>query len=111
MKKEGYGILAAVASRTDEPSWAFKCMDWLTVHDGSTLTSCFDHVEISFAAKEHHFRSLHKQTGIPYERMCFFDNEEWNILSVAPLGVKCIHTPDGMTRDDWKKALSMFDMP
>mmetsp|Transcript_2990 Transcript_2990/g.7775 ORF Transcript_2990/g.7775 Transcript_2990/m.7775 type:complete len:114 (-) Transcript_2990:231-572(-) len=112
MKKERSdgSLLAAISSRTDEPSWARQCMNWLVVDDGTLLSHCFDHVEISFSDKVRHFESLHRKTGIPYEGMCFFDNEEWNIRSVQQLGVKCIYTPDGMTREAWNEALEMFDM-
>ena len=42
--------------------------------------------------------------------MVFFDNEMRNITSVKKLGVKCVYTPDGMTRQAWHEALSMFGM-
>eukprot|EP00957_Ditylum_brightwellii_P205580 15344480-Ditylum_brightwellii.AAC.1 len=110
MKREEKPILAAVASRTDEPRWAQKCMEWLIASDGKTLVSCFDHIIIRCTDKCQHFRKLHRMTGIPYENMCFFDNEQWNIHSVAQLGVKCIYTPEGMTREAWIEALEMFRM-
>lgn len=110
MKRDDHPIQAAIASRTDEPAWARKCMGWLTAADGTPLSSCFDHVEISYADKRRHFESLHRKTGIPYEQMCFFDNEHGNIRSVSKLGVKCLYTPDGMTREAWREALGMFDM-
>lgn len=127
-------ILAAVASRTDEPQWASMCMDWLTVPhyddngdsggDGTsdsksrsnssskekTLTACFDHVIIGFNDKKWHFERIQQLTRIPYESMVFFDNEMRNIRSVKELGVKCIYTPDGMTADSWHEALGLFDM-
>ncbi len=109
-ENHGMDIEAAVASRTDEPEWAQQCMDWLIVGDGTNLTSCFAHVEIDFGDKKLHFRNLHKKTGIPYESMVFFDNEMRNITSVQKLGVKCIYTPDGMTRDAWEEALEAFGM-
>mmetsp|Transcript_26195 Transcript_26195/g.37558 ORF Transcript_26195/g.37558 Transcript_26195/m.37558 type:complete len:196 (+) Transcript_26195:63-650(+) len=109
MKKLGTTIQAAVASRTDEPDWARICMKYLVVHDGATLQSCFDHVEISFSDKKAHFKNLKHKTGIPYESMVFFDNEYWNISSVSSLGVRCFHTPDGMRRKDWEDALKDFD--
>ena len=109
MKKDGIDIQAAVASRTDEPKWARICMGYLVVHDESTLQSCFSHVEISYSDKQTHFKNLHKKTGIPYESMAFFDNEYWNITSVARLGVRCFYTPDGMKRKDWEDALKQFD--
>jgi len=110
LREGNMDIQAAVASRTDEPSWAQQCMDWLTIHDGTTLTACFHHVEIDFCDKEKHFQRLHKKTGIAYESMVFFDNEMRNITSVQKLGVKCIYTPDGMTRGAWDEALEMFGL-
>lgn len=101
-------ILAAVASSTDEPAWARQCMEWLTINDGSTLKSCFDIVEIQYGEKTRHFESLQRKTGIPFESMCFFDDTHSNILSVSRLGVKCVHTPKGMTKDYWDQALAMF---
>ena len=109
-EKEGMDIQAAVASRTDEPGWAQICMDSLTVHDGKTLTACFDHVEIGFNDKKWHFKRLKENTGIDYEEMVFFDNEMRNINSVGQLGVKCVYTPDGMNREHWHQALELFEM-
>lgn len=108
--EQNMDIQAAVASRTDEPAWAQQCMDWLTIHDGTTLTACFHHVEIHFSDKKEHFERLHEKTGISYESMVFFDNESRNINSVKQLGVKCIYTPDGMTRQHWDDALEMFGL-
>lgn len=113
MKKEqNIPILVAISSRTDEPSWAYQCMKWLVVSDGTPLCKCIeqDLIEISYADKSKHFESLNRKTGIPFEQMCFFDNEHWNIQSVSGLGVKCYHTPKGMTKDAWNLALDEFGL-
>ena len=109
MKKQDNNIQTAVASSTDKPPWARQCLEWMLVEDGSTLASCFDYTEIRFGDKQRHFESLNRISGIPFENMCFFDDTHSNILSVSQLGVKCVHTPKGVTRDAWKKALDMFD--
>lgn len=110
MNKQGSDIQVAISSRTDEPSWAYQLMKWLVVHDGMPLSKCFnDHlIEISYSDKSTHFESLNRKTGIEFDAMCFFDNEHWNIQSVSALGVQCYHTPSGMTREDWSKALKDF---
>lgn len=112
MKSEGCDIQAAVASKTDEPSWARVCMDHLVIDDeGTPLISCFQNgrlVEISYGNKKDHLNRLHKKTGIPFESMAFFDNEYGNIRSVSTLGVKCFYTPHGMSREDWDKAKADF---
>lgn len=82
-------IQIAIASRTDCPSYAKACMDWLQLPSGKTLTDCIDFVEINCTrSKRFHFEQLHKRTKIPYDQMAFFDNEYWNIETVQPLGVK-----------------------
>ncbi|OEU21400.1 hypothetical protein FRACYDRAFT_235023 [Fragilariopsis cylindrus CCMP1102] len=77
-----------------------------------TLSECFDStlIEIGYSNKREHFQRLHKKTNIPYQSMVFFDNEYSNITSVQKLGVKCIYTPNGMTKDAWDDALIMFDI-
>lgn len=114
MQKEGHDIKAAVASRTDEPKWARICLSHLVVSDGTTIKDCFNHhlIEISSGSKARHLERLHRKTGIPFEEMCFFDNEQWNILDVSRSlpDVKCIYTPDGMTRQAWKQAKAEFGL-
>eukprot|EP00804_Cyclotella_cryptica_P014028 CCRYP_002514-RA/>CCRYP_002514-RA protein AED:0.07 eAED:-0.00 QI:0/0/0/1/1/1/2/0/204 len=111
-KERKLPIRVGISSRTDEPSWAYQCMKWLVVSDGTPLVECFDQelIEISYADKSRHFESLNRKTGIPYEMMSFFDNEYWNIQSVGNLGVKCFHTPQGMTKEAWNQALKEFEM-
>ncbi len=103
-------VKVAVASCTDEPGYARKCMEWLIVDDGSTLASCFDHIEIRPGDKSRHFENLQRITGIPYDQMCFFDDYDLNIKSVSSLGVKCFHTPQGMTKGIWEEALDSFEL-
>lgn len=112
LREDGHDIFAAVASRTDEEKWATICMDHLQLPDGSTLKQCFDdRIEIDcYNDKTHHLRRLQKQTGVPYDQMCFFDNEYWNIECVRKIGVASIYTPDGMTRSAWKEGLKIFEM-
>ena len=103
-------IQAAVASCTDIPTWARQCMQWLVVDDGSTLMSCFDHIEIRNGDKRQHFASLQRITQIQYENMLFFDDWDYNIESVGSLGVKCVHTPHGMTKDAWEEGIGLFGL-
>jgi len=113
MKKDDCNLRVAISSRTDEPSWAYQCMKWLVAADGRSLEECFDDrdlIEISYSDKTRHFESLNRKTGIEFHQMVFFDNERWNIQSVSQLGVKCYHTPDGMTREIWEQCLSDFGM-
>lgn len=113
LKEQGEPIQAAVASRTDEPHWAKICMDHLILSDGTTtLSNIFDDlVEIHYGSKVGHIERLHRRTGIAFEDMAFFDNEQGNIRDVeGELPVKCYYTPQGMTREAWNQALKDFDM-
>jgi Acid Phosphatase len=116
LNQEGHDIRAAVASKTDEPDWARICMNHLVIDDARTTTiaDCFEHslIEISYGSKAGHIERLHRKTGIPYEQMAFFDNEDWNIKDVSRAlpAVKCFYTPNGMTRQAWEKARAMFGM-
>ena len=87
-------------------------MQYLCLEDGMSLKECFqDRVDIDcYNDKTHHLTRLQKQTGIPFEEMCFFDNEYWNIKCVMPIGVSSFYTPKGMTREAWKDALKEFGM-
>jgi magnesium-dependent phosphatase 1 len=105
------GVKAAVASRMDRPDLAQICMDNLVAHDKKTLSQCFGGlVEISSHDQTYHLKQLQKKTGIPFENILFFDNEEWNTNAVAKLGVKCVHVPMGMRREDWDDAKKAFGL-
>jgi Acid Phosphatase len=117
MQKDGSPIRAAVASKTDEPEWAYICMQHMCLTDGKTSLLEFfgknkETIEISYGSKTHHIRRLHTTTGIPFNEMAFFDNEHWNIQDVQNNlpEVKCYYTPDGMTKQAWEEALSHFNM-
>lgn len=114
LKAQGHGIRAAVATRTDEPRWARICLEHLVIEDGAVLGDCFeDHlIEISGGSKTRHLQRLHAKTGIAYKDMCFFDNEQWNILDVSRElpDVTCVYTPDGMTKQAWEKAKKDFGL-
>lgn len=88
-------------------------MQHLMLDDGTLLVDNFgDLVEISGGSKVRHLESLHRKTGIAYEDMCFFDNERWNIQDVSRglPSVKCVYTPDGMTKEAWEQAKVDFNM-
>lgn len=101
-----------IASSTDEPDWAAECMEKITLDDKRELKMADvirkDAVAIQKGNKSGHFQLIHRNTKIPYEDMIFFDNEPRNIRAVEPLGVQCVLTPDGMTKENWEAALAEF---
>jgi len=103
-----------IASSTDEPTWADECMEKIILDtDGERKLKMADviwkdAVAIQKGNKSGHFQLIHRNTKIPYDDMIFFDNEPRNIRAVQPLGVQCVLTPDGMTKENWEAALADF---
>ena len=108
-------VQIAYASRTDEPEWASEAMRLLRVCADNrgldvTLEDAVDHMEVyPVRSKTEQFHRLKAKSGVPFERMLFFDNEARNVREVATLGVCCVYTPDGMTVDNWRKGVASFE--
>ena len=108
-------VQIAYASRTDEPEWASEAMRLLRVCADNrgldvTLEDAVDHMEVyPVRSKTEQFHRLKAKSGVPFERMLFFDNEARNVREVATLGVCCVYTPDGMTVDNWREGVASFE--
>ena len=55
--------------------------------------------EIYAGSKRQHLAELRRKTGVPYERMAFFDDQAGNVQDVAGLGVHCYLTPRGLRNE------------
>lgn len=100
----------AWVSCTDEPDWAEQCLSMFRTEGGNHIGGVAHQSEIYKANKQEHFRSLkEKYPSIDYADMLFFDNERHNLVSVAKLGVKCVHCPRGMDQEAWEKGLALFN--
>lgn len=93
------GSTLAIASRTTEPEWA---RELLVLHG---IAPYFHHMEIYPGSKVAHFQSLHMKTGMPFEKMIFFDDEPRNIHEVSALGVNCVLVPGGLSYEIYKAGL------
>ena len=108
-------VQIAYASRTDEPEWALEAMRLLRVCADNrgldvTLEDAVDHMEVyPVRSKTEQFHRLKAKSGVPFERMLFFDNEARNVREVATLSVCCVYTPDGMTVDNWREGVASFE--
>lgn len=102
-------VKISVASSTNYPKWAETCMKLLDV-DGleTNLDSLVEFKTIYPRTKTVHFNELRQLSGFEYEDMLFFDNARYNITDVEPLGVTCIHCPNGMTLKVWNKGIEKF---
>lgn len=101
--------LVAVASRTDRGRWACQAMELLTVAGNTSLCEAVgDLSEIFPGSKKSHFEKLRAKTNVAYHEMCFFDNEQINVLEVGQLGVTSIFCPGGMSPGAWEKGLETY---
>jgi magnesium-dependent phosphatase 1 len=119
----------AIASRCDEPQWARELLSKFEVLPGVTMIDVANPelVQIHSGNKKTHFAEISKSSGgVAYADMLFFDDDPWNVeqvhcllpiinlfsdaifLQVGQLGVKCILTPDGVTRLKFSEGLQLF---
>jgi len=59
-----------------------------------------------------HFPRLYEHTGIPYNKMIFFDDCNWEdndeMVKLHCPGVTTQRTPHGLTIADWESGLALF---
>ena len=58
---------------------------------------CFHKLEIYPGSKVSHMQKLHQSTGVPYEKMLFFDDEMRNKNVERELGVLMVLVRDGVS--------------
>ncbi|MCB1229054.1 MAG: magnesium-dependent phosphatase-1 [Verrucomicrobiae bacterium] len=89
---ESVGCLLGLASRTEQPSWAREVLDLMGIRQR------FQFEEIYPGSKVRHFGAIQRASGLAYDEMVFFDDEDRNIVEVGALGVTAIHVRNGMNR-------------
>lgn len=102
-------ILIGAASRTHAPDLGREMLKLLKIPSSSSSASLraldyFDHLQIYPGSKTTHFERIHRDTGIPYEEMLFFDDELRN-KNVEVLGVVMCLVRDGVTREEIDKGV------
>ena len=97
-------ILIGAASRTHAPDLGREMLKLLKIPSASGSSSSsraidyFDHMQIYPGNKTTHFERIHRDTGLEYEEILFFDDESRN-KNVEVLGVTMQLVRDGVTRD------------
>lgn len=94
-------IPMALASRTHSPLIASRLLDLLSIG------TYFKYLQIYPGSKVRHFGYLHRDSGIQYESMYFFDDEHRNITEVEPLGVQTRLVKNGL---NWKEIHEFQDL-
>ncbi|KAI4606394.1 hypothetical protein J4E80_010146 [Alternaria sp. BMP 0032] len=96
-------ILIAAASRTCAPDLGREMLKLLKIPrangSSSRAIDYFDHMQIYPGSKTTHFQRIHRDSGIEYKEMLFFDDESRN-KNVEVLGVTMQLIKDGVTRDE-----------
>jgi Acid Phosphatase len=72
------GILLAVASTSLEPTYSHACLQAIEILPGKTIHHLLHYQQIGRAGKltsrkTSHFRELHRDSGVDYDEMIFFD--------------------------------------
>ncbi|KZM28793.1 Protein-tyrosine-phosphatase [Ascochyta rabiei] len=95
-------ILVGAASRTHAPDLGREMLRLLKIPSSSGSSTraidYFDHLQIYPGSKTTHFERIHRDSGIEYEEMLFFDDESRN-KNVEVLGVTMKLVPRGVSRD------------
>ncbi|KHG21641.1 Magnesium-dependent phosphatase 1 [Gossypium arboreum] len=100
-------INLAIASRSPTADTANTFLDKLSIK------SMFVTKEIFFSCKNKtdHFRRIQSRTGIPFNSMLFFDDEDWNIEAVrmaSKMGVTSIYVDNGVNLRELRRGLTQF---
>lgn len=94
------GILIGAASRTHAPDLGREMLKLLKIPGSSSSSQraidYFDHLQIYPGNKTTHFERIHRDSGIAFEDMLFFDDESRN-KNVEVLGVTMQLVRDGVT--------------
>lgn len=106
------GIRIACASRTIAPSMAREFLSLLKINDEyGTALDVMEFIEMHDDEKRIHMRRIHKDSGVPFTEMLFFDDEPRNKI-VEKLGVTMLLVDDGVSFrvldagiEQWRRAM------
>ncbi|GAA0163673.1 phosphatase [Lithospermum erythrorhizon] len=98
------GVDVAIASRSPTPDIANMFLDKLGIKTMFVAQEIFS----SWTHKTDHFQNINRKTGVPYNAMLFFDDENRNIEAVSKMGVTSILVNRGVNLDALKQGLTKF---
>uniref|UniRef100_V9LFF5 Magnesium-dependent phosphatase 1 n=1 Tax=Callorhinchus milii TaxID=7868 RepID=V9LFF5_CALMI len=100
LKRDGFQL--AAVSRTGEKQGANQLLSLFE------MEQYFSYKQIYPGSKVTHFQRIRDSSGIKYQHMIFFDDEQRNITDVSQLGVTCILVPNGMTQKILEDGMRRF---
>ncbi|KAI8554803.1 hypothetical protein RHMOL_Rhmol05G0125600 [Rhododendron molle] len=98
------GIDVAIASRSPTVDIAKAFLDKLDVRSMFVAQEIFS----SWTHKTEHFQRINRRTGVPYNSMLFFDDEDRNIEAVSKMGVTSILVGNGVNLGAFRQGLMEF---
>ena len=97
------GIQIGAASRTHAPDLGREMLKLLKIPSSTSSSQraidYFDYLQIYPGSKTTHFERIHRESGLEYEEMLFFDDESRN-KNVEVLGVVMHLVRDGVSREE-----------
>ncbi|KAK4563770.1 hypothetical protein RGQ29_006051 [Quercus rubra] len=96
------GIDMAIASRSPTADIAETFINKLSIK------SMFVAQEIFSSDKTDHFQRIRSRTGVPFNSMLFFDDENRNIQAVSKMGVTSILVGNGVNLGALREGLTKF---
>lgn len=109
-------VKIAVASSSLEPSYSHACINGIEIIEDVRMRDMISYSQIGregqlTSRKTSHFRLLRQESGVPYEKMLFFDDCNWGD-HVGDLenafGVVGVRTPNGLRMDEFYHGLEMY---
>ncbi|BBH09217.1 Haloacid dehalogenase-like hydrolase superfamily protein [Prunus dulcis] len=98
------GIDLAIASRSPTTDIAKTFIDKLSIKSMFVAQEIFS----SWTHKTDHFQRIHTRTGVPFNSMLFFDDENRNIQAVSNMGVTSILVGNGVTVGALRQGLTKY---
>ena len=113
MQLKAKSILIGAASRTHAPDLGREMLKLLKIPSASGSSGraidYFNHMEIYPGSKTTHFTRIHRDSGIEYDEMLFFDDESRN-KNVETLGVTMWLVKDGVSRHEMDAGIRSWRM-
>ncbi|KAK7838496.1 uncharacterized protein LOC111990486 [Quercus suber] len=98
------GIDMAIASRSPTADIAETFINKLSIKSMFVAQEIFS----SPTHKRDHFQRIHSRTGVPFNSMLFFDDENRNIQEVSKMGVTSILVGNGVNLGALREGLTKF---
>ncbi|KAI3435111.1 uncharacterized protein J3R85_006546, partial [Psidium guajava] len=98
------GIDVAIASRSPTPDIGKTFLEKLSLKSMFVAQEIFS----SWSHKTEHFQRIHSRTGVPFNSMLFFDDEDRNIEAVSKMGVTSILVGNGVNLGAFRQGLAKF---